>query len=190
MVPAVPGPSARARPASTRHGGAMNGTALTLADGTALTLRPIQEDDTDRLMAMHRRLSPGTVRRRFFAMLPELAPTQAHRFTHVDGNDRAAVVAVNEAGDLVGVARYDRFEGTDDAEVAVVVQDDFQHHGLGTALLTELTHYARAHGIERFVADVLMENSPMFATFVDVGLVGTSEYRSGVAHLVLTLPPA
>ena len=168
----------------------MTGTSITLDDGTRLTLRPIDGDDTERLMAMHRRLSPGTVRRRFFAMLPELDPRQAHRFTHVDGTDRAAVVAVSESGDLVGVARYDRFEGTTDAEVAVVVQDDHQHHGLGTALLTDLTRYARAHGIERFVADVLMENSPMFATFVDVGLVGTSEYRSGVAHLVMTLPPA
>jgi GNAT superfamily N-acetyltransferase len=168
----------------------MTATDITLDDGTHLSLRAIDGEDTDRLMAMHRRLSAGTVRRRFFAMLPELAPTQAYRFTHVDGTDRVAVVAVNADGDLVGVARYDRFEGTHDAEVAVVVQDDVQHHGLGTALLTELTRYARAHGIERFVADVLMENSPMFATFVDVGLTGTSEYRSGVVHLVMTLPPA
>jgi len=168
----------------------MTTSSITLDDGTRLTVRPIDMDDTERLMAMHLRLSPGTVRRRFFALLPELDPKQAHRFTHVDGNDRAAVVAVNDAGDLVGVARYDRFEGTNDAEVAVVVQDSYQHHGLGTVLLTELTTYARAHGIERFVADVLMENSPMFATFSDVGLVGTSEYSSGVAHLVMTLPPA
>ena len=167
----------------------MAASEITLDDGTPLTLRLIDGDDTERLMAMHRRLSAGTVRRRFFAMLPELDPKQAHRFTHVDGQDRAAVVAVNDAGDLVGVARYDRFEGTDDAEVAVVVQDSYQHHGLGTALLTELTSYARNHGIQRFVADVLMENSPMFATFSDVGLVGTSEYASGVAHLVMTLPP-
>jgi GNAT superfamily N-acetyltransferase len=168
----------------------MAGQEITLEDGTPLTLRLIEGDDTERLMAMHRRLSPGTVRRRFFAMLPELDPQQAHRFTHVDGQDRAAVVAVDSAGELVGVARYDRFEGTDDAEVAVVVQDGYQHHGLGTALLTDLTTYARAHGIQRFVADVLLENSPMFATFSDVGLVGTSEYSSGVAHLVMTIPPA
>jgi len=167
----------------------MAASEITLDDGTPLTLRLIDGDDTERLMAMHRRLSAGTVRRRFFAMLPELDPKQAHRFTHVDGQDRAAVVAVNGAGDLVGVARYDRFPDTDDAEVAVVVQDSYQHHGLGTALLTELTSYARNHGIQRFVADVLMENSPMFATFSDVGLVGTSEYASGVAHLVMTLPP-
>ena len=165
------------------------GSAVLLDDGRRLTIRPIQADDTDRLMAMHRRHSPDTIRRRFFAMLPELHPTQAHRFTHVDGTDRAALVAVDAAGDLVGVARYDRFEGTTDAEMAVVVQDDYQHHGLGTTLVNELTRYARDHGIARFTADVLMENSPMFATFADAGLVGTSQYASGVAHLVLTIPP-
>ena len=166
-----------------------DGTAVVLDDGRRLTIRPIREDDTDRLRAMHRRHSPSTIRRRFFAMLPELAVTQADRFTHVDGTDRAALVAVNDSGDLVGVARYDRYAGTTDAEVAIVVQDDYQHHGLGTTLLNELTGYARDHGIERFIADVLMENSPMFATFADAGLVGTSQYESGVAHLVLTIPP-
>jgi GNAT superfamily N-acetyltransferase len=176
-----------------RHGivcGMSEGTLVVLDDGRRLSIRPIRADDTDRLRAMHRRHSPATIRRRFFAMLPELAPVQADRFTHVDGTDRAALVAVDATGELVGVARYDRFAGTKDAEVAIVVQDDFQHHGLGTTLLNELTGYARDHGIERFIADVLMENSPMFATFADAGLVGTSQYESGVAHLVLTIPPA
>jgi GNAT superfamily N-acetyltransferase len=166
----------------------MTDRQVVLDDGRQLTIRPIQGEDTEALIAMHRRHSPSTVRRRFFALLPELDPTQAHRFTHVDGTDRAALVAVAESGDLVAVARYDRLAGTKDAEVAVVVQDAYQHHRLGTTLLVELTGYARAHGIERFVADVLMDNSPMFATFVDAGLVGTSEYESGVAHLVLPLP--
>jgi GNAT superfamily N-acetyltransferase len=137
------------------------GPPVVLDDGRTLTIRPIRADDTEQLRAMHRRHSPATIRRRFFAMLPELDPKQADRFT-----------------------------GTADAEVAIVVQDDFQHHGLGTTLLNELTRYARDHGIARFIADVLMENSPMFATFADAGLVGTSQYESGVAHLVLTIPPA
>ena len=163
---------------------------LLLDDGRRVTIRPIREDDTDRLMAMHRRHSPTTIRRRFFAMLPELDPAQADRFTHVDGTNRAALVAVDDAGELVGVARYDRYEGTADAEMAIVVQDDYQHHGLGTTLVNQLTRYARDHGIERFIADVLMENSPMFATFADAGLIGTSQYQSGVAHLVLSIPPS
>jgi len=165
-----------------------SGTEFVLDDGRRLLIRPIQPDDTGRLIAMHRRLSATTVTRRFFTPLPELARSQAEHFTNVDGTDRAALVAQTDAGDLVAVVRYDRLAGTSDAEVAVVVQDDYQHHTLGTTLLRLLTQHASERGITRFIADVLTENGPMFRAFRDVHLVGTTHYERGVAHLILPLP--
>jgi N-acetylglutamate synthase-like GNAT family acetyltransferase len=106
----------------------------------------------------------------------------------VDGVDRLALVVENDRDELVGVARYDRVPGTCDAEVAVVVQDGYQQHHVGTSLLVLLTAQARINGIRRFMADVLMENSPMFATFRDAGLTATTQYERGVAHLVLPIP--
>ena len=131
-----------------------SGSELVLDDGRRLLIRPIQPDDTDRLIAI----------------------------------DRAALVAQTDAGDLVAVVRYDRLAGTSDAEVAVVVQDDYQHHTLGTTLLRLLTQHASERGITRFIADVLTENGPMFRAFRDVHLVGTTEYERGVAHLILPVP--
>jgi RimJ/RimL family protein N-acetyltransferase len=130
------------------------------------------------------------VARRFFAVQPELGEQQAAHFCAVDGTDRAALVAVDVGGDLLGVARYDRAPGAEDAEVAVVVQDDHQHLGLGTALLRLLTAHAREQGVQRFTADVLADNGRMFAAFRDAGLLGTPEYDHGVAHVVLPLPRA
>lgn len=161
---------------------------IALDDGRTVQVRSIRPDDTDDLIAMHRCLSPISVARRFFIPLPELSPAQADRFTHVDGSDRAALVAEIEQGELVAVVRYDRLPGTTDAEVAIVVQDDYQHHRLGTALLALLMVRARAEGITRFVANVLMENTAMFKVFRDVHLVGTTDLDHGVAHLVLPLP--
>lgn len=163
---------------------------IALDDGRVLQVRAIRPDDTADLIAMHRRLSATTVARRFFVPLPELPPAQAMRFTHVDGSDRAALVAQSALGELVAVARYDRLPGTTDAEVAIVVQDDYQHHRLGTALLRLLTADARGHGLTRFVADVLMENTGMFKAFRAAHLVGTTAFDHGVAHLVLPLPVA
>ena len=158
-----------------------------LDDGRHVTIRPIRVQDREPLRAMHRRLSPVTVSRRFFVAYPELAARQAEHFVTVDGVDRVALVAETDEGALVGVARYDRLPGTADAEVALVVQDDYQHHRVGTSLLHRLGQLAQEGGITRFTADVLLENSAMFATFRDVGLVGTADYESGVAHLVLPL---
>lgn len=170
------------------HTGASGETELVLDDGRRLLIRDIRPEDTDALIAMHRRLSGVSAARRFFIPLPELARPQAERFTHVDGTDRAALVAQIDNGDLVAVVRYERLAGTPDAEVAIVVQDDYQHHTIGTTLLTLLTRRARDSGISRFIADVLTENTPMFRTFRDAQLVGSTEYERSVAHLILPLP--
>lgn len=166
-------------------------STVLLDDGRRLSVRPIGPDDDQRLMAFHRRLSPLTVTRRFFVPVPELDAERARFFTHVDGADRVALVAVDGGTELVAVVRYDRLPGTSCAEVAIVVQDGYQHHGVGTALLLALTEVARRHGITAFRADVLLVNAAMFHAFREAGLVGpagSSSYDDGVAHLHLPLP--
>lgn len=164
--------------------------SLQLDDGRRLQLRPMASGDTAALLAMHRRLSPRTVYQRFFASVPELPRDQAERFTHVDGITRVAVVAADADGQLVGVGRYDRLApGGRSAEVAVVVTDDYQHHGVGTALLAALMRHARAHQVSELVADVLTSNTAMFHTFADAGLHSTTSFEAGVAHLVMPLSP-
>ncbi|MDT7573344.1 MAG: hypothetical protein QOE05_3518 [Actinomycetota bacterium] len=164
-----------------------SGTTL-LIDGTPLRIRPIRPTDTTELQAMHRGLSARSVYQRFFAVLPELSSDQADRFTHVDGRERFALVAQAPAGSLVAVGRYDRLPSNlRQAEVAVVVADAYQHHGLGTALVTMLTAHARAAGVTEFFADVLTTNYAMQRAFKDAGLTATSSSDHGVAHLVMPL---
>jgi ribosomal protein S18 acetylase RimI-like enzyme len=135
---------------------------------------------------MHKRLSTLSVQRRFFALLRELPLDLAERFTHVDGLDRAALVAEAADGSIVGVARYDRVPGTVTADLAIVVEDAHQHHGLGTTLLAELAGYAQQHGVDHFTADVQDDNRPMFRTLEDAGFaVEARELDHGVDHLLL-----
>ena len=101
-------------------------------------VRPIRPDDRDRLVAFHSRLSERTVYLRYFAPHPTLSERDLDRFTHVDHGDRVALVAQLGA-DLIGVGRYDRIDGgTDDAEVAFVVDDAHQGRGIGSVLLEHL----------------------------------------------------
>lgn len=159
-----------------------------LVDGTRLRIRPIRPSDTDALLRMHMSLSERTVYQRFFSMLPELTRTQAERFTHVDGVTRFAFVAEDPAGLLVAVGRYDRLPPDQrQAEIAVVVADAYQQHGLGTTLVTLLRAHARAAGVRAFVADVLTTNYAMQHAFTHAGLVAESANDHGVAHLVMPL---
>jgi RimJ/RimL family protein N-acetyltransferase len=128
-----------------------------------IRLRPIRPDDMTRLQEFHRRLSPEAIRLRFHGYMRELPDAMARRFCAVDGHDRVAFVAV--AGDperIVGVGRFDRErDHKGEAEMAFVVEDAYQGHGIGSRLLSQLIEAAHANGIHTLVARVLPGNSPM-----------------------------
>jgi acetyl coenzyme A synthetase (ADP forming)-like protein len=159
-----------------------------LADGTAVRIRPIRADDGDRLVRFHQRLSPETVYRRFFSVKPTLTDVDVRRFTHVDYVDRMAFVAVR-GDDLIGIGRYDRIDAGDVAEVAFVIDDLHQGHGIGTLLLEYLAVAARENGITRFIADTLPDNRPMLALFRAAGFRETARMDQGVTRVVLDIEP-
>jgi len=164
------------------------GNVILLDDGRQLVIRPMRTDDTKALQAMHRKLSKRSQYQRFFGFLPELSLAQAERFTHVDGRNRVALVAVTGEGELVAVARYDRLPPDGRlAEAAFVVADPYQHHKLGTALVRLLASHARANQVDSLIADVLTTNTAMLHTFVETGLLAEITRQDGIAHLVMSL---
>src|SRR3712207_1453975 len=111
-----------------------------------------------------------------------------HHFTHVDHDTRVAFVLV--LGDqVIGVGRYDRYPGTDDAEVAFLIEDAHQGRGLGSVLLEHLAAAARERGIKNFVAEVLAQNNRMVRVFLDAGYTPTRSYEEGVVHLTFPIAP-
>jgi GNAT superfamily N-acetyltransferase len=161
------------------------------ADGRLrFRLRPIRSDDGQRLVAFHDKLSDRSCYLRFFSLHPHLSVKEVERFTHVDYEDRLALVA--ELDDhLIGVGRYDRRPERDVAEVAFVVADDYQHHGIGSLLLDELARAARDRDIRTFVADTLQENHPMLEVFRHSRFVVTSqrEFETVSVRFALTSTP-
>jgi len=130
-----------------------------LPDGTALVVRPICEADAERLRRMFHRLSPNTVYRRFFSPITRPRESVLHHLATVDHDRREALVAL--CGDeIVGVARYDGTTTAHQAEIAITVEDAWQHRGLGSLLLRMLTKRAREHGFDHFFASMLADNRP------------------------------
>jgi acyl-CoA synthetase (NDP forming)/RimJ/RimL family protein N-acetyltransferase len=158
------------------------------ADGGTVHLRPITPEDADGLVGLMERSSDETLYLRFFGPMRRLSDKDLYRFTHVDHDSRVAFVVV--LGDrLVGVGRYDRYPGTDDAEVAFLIEDAHQRRGLGSVLLEHLAAAARERGISRFVAEVLIQNGRMVRVFLDAGYSAKRSYEDGVVHLAFPIAP-
>jgi GNAT superfamily N-acetyltransferase len=151
-------------------------------------VRPIRSDDGPRLVAFHHHLLPRSVFMRFFTFHPELSSKEVERFTCVDYVNRLALVA--EIDDrLIAVGRYDSAPGATEAEVAFVVSDEFQHHGIGALLLDELVRAARARGITAFRAETLCENHAMLDVFRHAGFPVTSSVEYGTVTLHFPIEP-
>ncbi|MDP1795048.1 MAG: GNAT family N-acetyltransferase [Acidimicrobiales bacterium] len=157
--------------------------------GADLEVRDIRPDDAERLVAFHASLSAETKYRRFFMPHPVLPPDEVARFTCVDGEDRVALVVVDDDA-IIAVARYDRSATRpDEAEVAFVVTDGWQGEGLGTLLLESLVEVARQHAIGRFTADTLSSNIQMMKVFRHSRFTMTTGHDHGVAHVEFAITP-
>ena len=157
---------------------------MRVLDG-GLLLRLIRPDDEPRLVALYGRLSRHTAYQRFFAAMQRLPPDWAHFLANVDYRTRLALVVERpDADELVAVARYEPSGTEGIAEVAFVVQDDWQGRGLGRLLLAELIAAAQTRGIRRFRAYVLADNYRMLRLLARHTRVVERRIEGGVADLL------
>jgi acetyltransferase len=144
-------------------------TTAALADGQAISIRPIRPEDEPLLVQFHKSLSDRTVYSRYAQFL-SLDQRSAHerlsRVCFVDYDREIALVAVRDnpadaRQQIIAVARQVRPANRDDAEIALVVSDAFQCQGIGTRLMEQLIQVARQEQIARLIAYIRVDNSAM-----------------------------
>ena len=137
--------------------GAPRPDLVELDDGSAVAIRPIEPADVYPLLRMFDRLSPESIYHRFFSPMPR--PRRA-ALLHLAGLDHELheTLVATSGREIVAVARYDARPGEPDAEVAVIVEDEWQDRGLGTRLLHRLARVGSRRGLVAFRAIVLGEN--------------------------------
>jgi len=141
-------------------------SAAVLDDGTLVSFRPMHPTDEPRVRDLFHSLSKQTMYYRFMSNVARLPQRQIQNFVYVDYRDEMAIVGtIPEAyGDqIIAVGRYYLDPGTNRAEVAFIVRDNWQNRGIGTFLLKYLATIARGQGIAGFTAEVLADNMPMLA---------------------------
>ena len=161
---------------------------IILRDGTTVRLRPVRENDAERVLALFRQLSERSLYYRFMAA-PRIDLAEARRIATIDYESQMVLVA--ERGDaLCAIAGYYRDPSRPErAEVAFAVADAMQGRGLGTRLLERLAEIGRDRGLTAFDAYVLGDNLPMMDVFLQSGFALTRGLDQGVFHVVLDLEP-
>jgi RimJ/RimL family protein N-acetyltransferase len=143
------------------------------------------------LADFHEHLSATTIRNRYFNAHPHLSTAELTWLCGVDHHDRDAITIVDDDDAIVAVGRLDRLApDSPTAEVAFVVADRWQRHGLGGQLLRLLVIRARELGITRLEADTLTTNTTMQAVFRHCGRPVTFGVDHGVVHVTIAVAPS
>jgi RimJ/RimL family protein N-acetyltransferase len=164
-----------------------------LKDGTRVTIRAVRPADRKRFLEAFRLLEKDSIYTRFFSHRNDPSDTEFDRAVTVDFVREVALVVTTETARgtaIIAAGRYIALEGSSNerpAELAFVVEEDYQGRGIASRLLAHLAALARNQGLTRFEADVMSQNSPMLAVFKRCGFPMQQRREGGVVHLTLAL---
>jgi acetyltransferase len=141
----------------------------TMKDGNQVVIRPIRPEDEPLMVKFHETLSDNSVYLRYFCSL-SLSRRVAHerllRICFGDYDREMALVAERTdpaTGEprIIAVGRMNKLHGKNEAEVAVLVSDQYQKLGLGNELLRRVLQIARDEKLSQVSAEMLPDNIGM-----------------------------
>jgi acetyltransferase len=152
-----------------------------LHDGRVIWLRRVRADDASRLIELVRRLSPTSRQRRFLRDTLSCDRAEAERLANVDQVQQVAFAAVpdpNAPGPILAVGRF-HGDGSARAELALLVEDAYQHVGLGRLLLKRLIGEAARRRLHVLDGYILHDNGPILRLLRSSGLPLEVDWYSG-----------
>lgn len=161
----------------------------TLRNGLLLVVRAARPDDEAGVVEAFAKLAPESIYLRFFAPKKAFTESELSRFRSIDFDTRVTLFGtVQENGREVIVASgtYVRLDN-DGAEIAFIVEEDYQRLGISRRLIGHLGRIAIDAGLRRFVAEVLPQNTAMLGVFGHCNWPMTSHQKDGTVHVILDL---
>ncbi len=165
----------------------------TLKNGQEVRIRAMRPDDKGLVQEMFRHLEPESIYTRFFHAKKVLTDDDLKMITEVDFEKVVAfavTIGPEDSETMIGGGRYACVETQGpcrNAEVAFIVEEDYQGQGIAGMLIRRLTAIARERGLAQFEAEVLPENRAMLAVFSHCGLPVKEKYDGDSIHVTMSL---
>jgi RimJ/RimL family protein N-acetyltransferase len=155
--------------------------------GVEVRFRAIRPSDEEQMRRLFYRFSDRTVYYRYFSPIKTMPHAKMQEYVNVDYREVVSLVGLvgpPEQGRIVAEGRFVRRRAKPVADLAFVVDEEFQGRGIATFMYGLLVRIARDRGVQTFTADVLASNKAMmkvlerggvpFSAALDQGAYGIS----------------
>jgi len=136
--------------------------------GLKVLFRPIKPSDEEKMRDLFYRFSDQAVYSRYFTSIKTMPHKKMQEYVNVNYRWVMSIVGIVEvegAEKIIAEARYARTTQESFADVAFVVDEEYQNKGIASFLFELLIRAAREEGIKGFTADVLATNKAMLKVF-------------------------
>jgi RimJ/RimL family protein N-acetyltransferase len=160
-----------------------------LRNGLEVVVRASRPEDAEDIVEAFEGLEDKSIYTRFFSFKKEITEAELQRLREVDFDTRVTLLCIIERDGeetVIASGTYAKV-AEDSAEVAFIVEEDYQRHGISKLLLTHLREIAIAGGIKTFTAEVLPSNAAMLGVFKSCGWPMKSRTSGGTVQITLNL---
>ncbi|MBN2185806.1 MAG: GNAT family N-acetyltransferase [Candidatus Krumholzibacteriota bacterium] len=141
-------------------------------EGGKIFFRPVKPTDEAIQREFFYSLSDESLYFRFFNRIKSMPHEKVQPMVNIDFREEISIVGLlGEAGNevMVAIGGFKVDPNDNVAEVAFVVRDDWQRHGIGSFLMRKLVEIAKERGLDGFKAEVLAQNRKMLDIFHKCG---------------------
>jgi GNAT superfamily N-acetyltransferase len=160
----------------------------TFKGGVEVHFRAIKPSDEEGMRRLFYRFSDKAVYYRYFSPIKTMPHAKMQEYVNVDYRMAMAIVGlVGESGQerVIAEARFVREPHGPYADMAFVVDEEYQGLGIATYLYKMLIRLAKEQGLPGFTASVLATNQGMMKVLDKGGLPVKASLEQGVYELVI-----
>ena len=164
-------------------------TKQTFKGGVEVSFRAIKPSDEEGMRRLFYRFSDEAVYYRYFSPIKTMPHSRMQTYVNVDYRRALSVVGIANDGHIVAEGRYAQEHNSLYADLAFVVDEQYQGLGIATYLYRVLIRLAKQRGIKGFSADILAENKRMMKVIEKGGLPVKARLEAGVYQLTISFEP-
>lgn len=165
-------------------------TEHTFKGNLRVRFRAIRPSDEEEMRRLFYRFTDQAVYYRYFAPLKTMPHSRMQQYVNIDYRSALSVVALvgpRGQGRIIAEARWVLHSDRAWADVAFVVDGDYEGLGIATFMYRMLIRLARQRGVLGFTADVLASNKAMMKVFEKGGGPVQARLEQGVYALSIPL---